>query len=312
VVLLCTPPQFRPLHLKAAVAAGKHVFAEKPVAVDAPGVRSVLATCEEAKKKGISIVSGLCLRYDDGFRETVKRLHDGAVGDVVTLQANDYRTGRWNRPRQPDWTDMTYQMRNWYNFTWLSGDFNVEQHVHYLDVCAWIMKDEYPVRAVGLGGRQVLTGPEYGNIYDHFSVVYEYANGVKLFSTCCQHPRCRSDMSAHVAGTKGRARFSDRKKGLAIQANGDWHYDWPTNDMYQTEHDLLFAAIRAGKPINNGEYMAKSSLLAIMGRMAAYTGQLITWEMALNSKEDLTPPSYDWKVRLPESAVALPGVTKFV
>jgi predicted dehydrogenase len=312
VVLLTTPPHFRPLHLRAAVAAGKHVFAEKPVAVDWPGVRSVLATCEEAKKKGLSIVSGLCLRYDEGFRETVKRLHDGAVGEVVALQANDYRTGRWDCPRQPDWSDMVYQMRNWYNFTWLSGDFNVEQHVHFLDVCAWVMKDEYPVRAVGLGGRQVLTGPEYGNIYDHFSVVYEYANGVKLFSNCCQHPRCRSDMSAQVAGTKGRARFSDRKHGLAIQANGDWHYDWPTNDMYQTEHDLLFAAIRAGKPINNGEYMAKSTLLAIMGRMAAYTGQQITWEMAVNSKEDLTPASYDWNVRLPAPALAMPGQTKFV
>jgi predicted dehydrogenase len=196
--------------------------------------------------------------------------------------------------------------------TWLSGDFNVEQHVHFLDVCAWVMKNEYPISAVGLGGRQVLTGPEYGNIYDHFSVVYEYASGAKLFSTCCQQPRCRSDMSAHVAGTKGRARFSDRKKGLAIKAKADWHYDWPTNDMYQTEHDLLFAAIRAGKPINNGEYMAKSSLLAIMGRMAAYTGQQITWQMALNSREALTPPRYDWKVELADPPVAMPGVTKFV
>jgi predicted dehydrogenase len=312
VVLLCTPPQFRPLHLKAAAAAGKHVFAEKPVAVDGPGVRSVLATCEEARKKGLSIVSGLCLRYDDGFRETVRRLHDGAVGEILTLQANDLRTGRWSRARQPDWTDMVYQMRNWYNFTWLSGDFNVEQHVHFLDICAWVMKDEYPVRAVGMGGRQVFTGPEYGNIYDHFSVVYEYAGGAKLFSICRQHPRCKSDMSAHVAGTKGRAELSERKKGLAIKANGDWHYSGPANDMYQTEHDLLFAAIRAGKPINNGEYMAKSSLLAIMGRMAAYTGQQITWEMALNSKEDLTPPSYDWKAPLREPAIAVPGVTKFV
>src|SRR5262249_40577245 len=149
VVLLCTPPHFRPAHLKAAVEAGKHVFTEKPVAVDAPGVRSVLASCALAKQKNLSLVSGLCLRYDWGFRETVHQLHDGAVGEVVTLQANDLRGSNWAKPRQPDWTDMVYQMRNWYNFAWLSGDFNVEQHVHFLDVCAWVMKDAYPIRAVG-------------------------------------------------------------------------------------------------------------------------------------------------------------------
>src|SRR5947209_4137426 len=172
VVLLTTPPHFRPLHMKAAVEAGKHVFAEKPCAVDAPGVRSVLATCELAKNKNVSVVSGLCLRYDLGFRETIHRIHAGEIGDVVTLFANDYRSGRWAKPRQPDWSDMTYQMRNWYNFTWLSGDFNVEQHVHFLDVCAWVVHDAYPTRAVGMGGRTVLSGRDYGNIYDHFSVVY--------------------------------------------------------------------------------------------------------------------------------------------
>jgi predicted dehydrogenase len=311
VVLLCTPPHFRPLHLKAAVEAGKHVFAEKPVAVDAPGVRSVLASCAEAKQKGLSVVSGLCLRYDNGFRETVKRLHEGAVGEVVALQANDLRGGRSVHPRQAGWTDMEYQMRNWYNFTWLSGDFNVEQHVHFLDVCAWVMKDEYPVRAVGLGGRQVLTGREYGNIYDHFAVVYEYAGGAKFFSQCRQQRGCKNDMSAVVLGSKGRAELSERKKGLAIRTASEWYYDGPANEMYQTEHDLLFAAVRAGKPMNNGEYMAKSTLLAIMARMAAYTGQQVTWEMALNSKEDLTPPRYDWDVRLPDPPVATPGVTKF-
>ncbi|MBI3468216.1 MAG: Gfo/Idh/MocA family oxidoreductase, partial [Planctomycetes bacterium] len=312
MVLLCTPPNFRPLHLKAAVEAGKHVFAEKPVAVDAPGVRSVLATCEEAKKRNLSIVSGLCLRYDNGFRETVKRLQDGAVGDIVALQANDYRSGRWAKPRQPNWTDMVYQMRNWYNFTWLSGDFNVEQHVHFLDVCAGIMKDQYPVRAVGMGGRQLLTGPEYGHIYDHFSVVYEYAGGAKLFSNCRQQRGCKNDISAHALGTRGQAELSERKKGLTVKTGTDWHYTGPENDMYQTEHDELFASIRSGKPINNGEYMAQTTLLAIMGRMAAYTGQEITWEMALESKEDLSPPRYDWNVSLPEPPVAMPGVTKFV
>lgn len=312
VVLLCTPPHFRPQHLQAAIEAGKHVFAEKPVAVDAPGVRSVLKSCALAKTKGLSVVSGLCLRYDNGFRETVRRILDGAVGEVITLFANDYRGGRWAKPKQPGWSEMTYQMRNWYNFTWLSGDFNVEQHVHFLDTCAWIMKDQYPVRAIGMGGRQALTGPEYGQIYDHFSVVYEYDDGVRLVSDCRQQPGCKSDLSVQALGTLGQANLSERPKGLRIQAKaGNWTYDGPKNAMYQTEHDELFAGIRAGKPINNGEYMAWSTLLAIMGRMAAYTGQEVTWDMALNSKEDLSPTRYDWNAPPPASQVAVPGQTRF-
>jgi predicted dehydrogenase len=312
VVLLTTPPHFRPAHLKAAVEAGKHVFAEKPVAVDAPGVRSVLASCALARRKKLSLVSGLCLRYDYGFRETVRRLHDGAVGEVVSLQAFDYRGSNWGRARQPGWTDMQYQMRNWYNFTWLSGDFNVEQHVHFLDVCAWVMKDEYPASAVGVGGRQVRTGPEYGHIYDHFAVVYEYANGTTLHSNCRQQPGCKNNISARVTGTKGRAILSERRKGLSIHTSSDWHYAGPGNNMYQTEHDELFASIRSGRAIDNGEYMTKSTLLAIMGRMAAYTGQQITWEMALNSKEDLSPGAYDWDLKLAVPPVAMPGKTRFV
>jgi predicted dehydrogenase len=313
VVLLCTPPQFRPLHLQAAVEAGKHVFAEKPVAVDAPGVRSVLATCEKARKKNLSIVSGLCLRYDNGFKETVKRLRGGAIGEVFALQANDYRGPIWVRPREKDWTDMYWQMRNWYYFTWLSGDFNVEQHVHFLDVCAWIMNDTYPVRAMGLGGRQVRTEPEYGHIYDHFSVTYEYANGATLYSNCRQQKGCKNNISARVMGTRGKAQLAERKRGLTIDgAGGKWQFAGPANNLYQAEHDELFASIRAGKPINNGEYMARSTLLAIMGRMAAYTGQEINWEMALNSKEDLTPTRYDWNLALEVPPVARPGVTKFI
>jgi predicted dehydrogenase len=312
VVLLCTPPHFRPLHLAVAVEAGKHVFAEKPVAVDAPGIRSVLATCERAKAKNLSVVSGLCMRHHNGFKETVRRIHDGAVGDIHTLQANDYRGKIWVFPRQPGWTDMYWQMRNWYYFTWLSGDFNVEQHVHMLDTCSWVMKDEYPVKAVGMGGRQQRTGPEYGHIYDHFAVTYEYANGAKLFATCRQQVGCAQDISAHIAGTKGRAELSARHNRVLPASGTAWQYDGPKNDQFQTEHDELFASIRSGKPINNGEYMAKSTLLAIMGRMAAYTGQAVTWEKALNSKEDLSPPRYDWDVALAIPPVAVPGVTKLV
>jgi len=312
VVLLCTPPHFRPMHLAAAVEAGKHIFAEKPVAVDAPGVRSVLATCEKAKKKNLSIVSGLCLRYDYGFREIVRRLHDGAIGDIRVLFANDYRSSNWAKERKPGMTDMQYQMYNWYNYTWLSGDFNVEQHVHFLDVCAWVMKNTYPVSAVGIGGRQVRTQPQHGHIYDHFSIFFEYADGTRLLSNTRQQPKCKNDMSAEVIGAKGRARLQETSDGLWIKTDKQWLYDGPRNLMYQTEHDELFASIRSGKPINNGEYMAKSTLLAIMGRMAAYTGQQITWDMAFHSKEELKPPAYDWNVPLEEPKVAMPGVTKFV
>jgi len=312
VVILATPPHFRPIHLKAAVDAGLHVFAEKPVAVDAPGVRSVLATCEEAKKKSLSIVSGLCLRNHYGFRELVRRIHDGAIGQIHTLQANDYRGAIWTKKRLPEWTDMHWQTRNWYYYTWLSGDFNVEQHVHFLDVCAWIMKERYPDRAIGMGGRQVRTGPQYGNIYDHHSVVYEYDDGTKFFSNTRQIAGCAGDMSAAAAGSQGRAEISESANGVKLFSNGQkWVYRGPSNNIYQTEHDEMFAAIRKGQPINNGSYMANSTLLAILGRMVTYTGQRITWEQAMNSKEDLSPPRYEWGP-LPEPPVAVPGVTRFV
>ncbi len=308
VVLLTTPPHFRPLHLKAAVEAGKHVFAEKPVAVDAPGVQSVLASCAEAKRKNLAVVSGLCIRYDGGFRETVARLHEGAIGDIHTLIANDYRGSIWVKPREEGWTDMHWQMRNWYYFTWLSGDFNVEQHVHYLDVCAWV-KGDYPVKAIGMGGRQVRTDAVYGNIYDHHSVTYEFADGARLFSNCRQQNGCQNDMSAYAVGSRGSAQVSERQ--LEINTGERWRFEDKVKNMYQVEHDELFASIRNGSPLNNGEYMAKSTLLAIMGRMATYTGQEITWEQAWNSKQDLTPEQYAWGPA-PAIEIARPGITKFV
>ncbi|MCP4784029.1 MAG: Gfo/Idh/MocA family oxidoreductase [Fuerstiella sp.] len=308
VVLLTTPPHFRPMHLKAAIEAGKHVFAEKPVAVDGPGVHSVLKTCAEAKRKNLSVVSGLCIRYDGGFRETVQRLHDGAIGDIHTLIANDYRGSIWVKPRKDDWTDMHWQMRNWYYFTWLSGDFNVEQHVHYLDVCAWVM-DEYPVKAIGMGGRQVRTEAKFGNIFDHHSVAYEFENGARFFSNCRQQSGCKNNMSAYALGSKGRAEVSERRLEIANQTT--WRFDQKVKNMYQVEHDEMFAGIRAGTPLNNGKYMAHSTMLAIMGRMATYTGQEITWEQAMKSTQNLSPKAYDWG-DAPEIDIARPGITKFV
>lgn len=310
VVLLTTPPHFRPIHLKAAIDAGRHVFAEKPVAVDAPGVRAVLAACEEAKRKRLAVVSGLCLRYSNGFQETIRRLHEGAAGELHTLQANDFRGPIWVKPRLPGMTDMEYQMRNWYYFTWLSGDFNVEQHVHMLDICAWIQKDQYPVSAIGTGGRQVRTGPDHGNIYDHHSVIYEFADGTRLFATCRQQAGCFSNISVTATGSRGRASLSSR--GWEIEGDSRWAFEGGKNDHYQTEHDKLFASIRNGEPINNGEYMSKTTLMAIMGRMATYTGQKITWEQAMESQEDLSPSSYDWNAQPPPAEIAMPGITKLV
>ncbi len=310
VVLLTSPPHFRPAHLKAAVEAGKHIFAEKPVAVDAPGVREVLAMCAEAKKKNLSLVSGLCFRYEPAKRETMKRVHDGAIGDIVALHTS-YNIGPlWIKPRQSGWSDMEWQMRNWLYFTWLSGDHIVEQHVHSLDKMAWAMGDKYPLRATGMGGRQARTQPEYGHIFDHHAVVFEYEGGIKLFSYCRQQAGCANDISDHVMGTKGTCEVMKH----TINGQNPWRYRASSDgseDMYQIEHNELFASIRAGTPINNGGYMTKSSLMAIMGRMATYTGQVITWEQALNSKEDLTPAKYEFG-DLPVPPVAKPGVTKFV
>ncbi|HYG76954.1 MAG TPA: Gfo/Idh/MocA family oxidoreductase [Planctomycetota bacterium] len=307
VVLLASPPHFRPAHLKYAVEKGKHVFAEKPVAVDGPGVRSVLATCEEAKKKNLSIVSGLCWRYHNPKRETIARCQDGAIGDILIMQCT-YNSGPlWMHPRKPDWSDMEWQVRNWTYFTWLAGDLITEQHIHSIDKAAWVMKDTYPVKATGTGGRQVRTGKEYGHIYDHFSTVFEFANGAKCFSNCRQMAGCDNDITDHFYGTKGRC---DVFKHQIIGENA-WKYSGKDNNMYQTEHDELFASIRAGKPINNGDYMAKSSLMAIMGRMSAYTGKTITWDMALNSKEDLSPPKYEW-CSIETPPVPMPGQTKFL
>jgi predicted dehydrogenase len=306
VVVLATPPHFRPMHLKAAIDAGVHVFCEKPVAVDAPGVRSVLATVEEAKQKNLSIVSGLCWRYDYGVRETMKRVLDGAIGEILSIQENYNTGGLWHHGRKPEWSDMEWQLRNWLYFTWLSGDFNTEQHVHSLDKGSWAMLDTPPLRATGLGGRQVRTDEQYGNIYDHFAVVYEYETGAKLFSFCRQQDRCTNDTNDYFVGTKGKANILKN----TIEGETSWRYEGTKPSMYQVEHDELFASIRRGEALNNGHYMATSTMLAILGRMASYTGKTITWKDAINSQEDLSPPSYEFGP-LPVAPIARPGITQF-
>lgn len=307
-ILLCTPPHFRPAHIEAAVRARKHIFAEKPVAVDAPGVRRVLAACEEARRQRLSVVSGLCWRYHNGMRETFRRIHDGSIGDIVAIQCT-YNTGTlWHRQREAGWSDIEWQVRNWLYFTWLSGDYNVEQHVHSLDKMAWAMRDQNPIKCFGLGGRQVRTGPEFGHIFDHMACVYEYDKGVKGYAFCRQQANCANEVKDYVLGTRGKV---DVMRHQITGAN-PWQYSAAQarrDDMYQQEHNEFFASIRSGTPLNNGEYMAKSTLLGIMGRMACYTGQAITWDDAMNSREDLTPPRYEGALAVPP--VARPGITTF-
>ena len=308
VVLLATPPHFRPIHIEAAVKAKKHIFAEKPVGVDAPGVRRVMAACREAQRQGTSVVSGLCYRYDNGKRETFRRIHDGAIGDVVAVQSTYNTHGLWHKNRETGWTDMEWQLRNWLYFTWLSGDFNTEQHVHSLDKMAWALRDQHPVKCFGLGGRQVRTGPEYGQIFDHMACVYEFAGGVRGFSFCRQQNNCTVEVSDHILGTRGKADIMNHQ----ITGANPWQYPRRlarADDMYQNEHNAFFAGLRSGHLINNGDYMCNSTLIAIMGRMACYTGLEVTWEQVLNSHEDLSPPRYAWDVPLPVRAVAKPGIT---
>src|SRR5262249_19808476 len=236
------------------------------VAVDGPGVRAVLAACAEARQHRLSIVSGLCWRYHAGMRQVVGRVHDNAVGDIVALQCT-YNTGTlWHRARQQGWSDMEWQLRNWLYFTWLSGDFNVEQHVHSLDKMGWVMRDQHPERCYGTGGRQVRTGSEFGHIYDHMAVTYEFANGIKGFSMCRQQADCANDVSDFVMGTRGTATLSHRNQQMSCRVQGANAWSAARQDradnMFQREHNELFASIRSSTPINNGEYMAKSTLMA--------------------------------------------------
>ena len=246
------------------------------------------------------------------MRATFEQIHDGTIGEITALQCSYNSQGVWEprRTREQCDSEREYQMRNWYYYTWLSGDFNVEQHIHSLDKMAWAMQDETPIAASGSGGRQQRTDPKYGNIYDHFDVVYEYANGVKAFARCRHFSGCATDVTDHIFGTQGRA---DVFKHRTYDWSGKptWRYEGPKNNMYQTEHDEFFASIRSGTPINNGNYMCMSTMMAILGRMVCYTGKRITWEDGLNSQEDLTPPSYEWGP-LDRPQVAIPGVTSFV
>ena len=313
VVLLATPPGFRPQHLRACIEAGKHVFCEKPMAVDAPGVRSVHETVQMAAAKKLSLVAGFCWRYNNQVVAAMEQVLSGAIGDIVAYYATFYTSPvkpmppRYERPL--GMSDVEWQIRNWYNFVWLSGDGLVEQAVHSADKIAWAMGDKPPESCVAVGGRQI---PAHdGNIFDHFEVNYRYPNGVLAFLGCRQIAGCHRENADYILGTKGRLTIG---RGMLPRIEGEnrWVYRGPQNNMYQEEHDVLFRAIRRGDPVNDGVRMADSTLLAIQGRLAAYTGQEITWEQAMQSKERRFPDDLRWNMPLDVPPLARPGQTKFV
>jgi predicted dehydrogenase len=304
-VILATPPHFRPMQLKAAIEAGKHVFMEKPVAVDGPGVRTVIEAGELAKQKGLGIVAGTQRRHLRSYNEAIKRIRDGVIGEL--MYGRCYWNGGviWVIDRKDGWTDMEWQLRNWNYFTWLSGDHIVEQHVHNLDILNWVLGD-HPIKASALGGRQARPGKNYGHIYDHFAVEYEYSNGVRMFSQSRQMDRCEGKVEEAVTGTKGS---SNCKDWIRTKDGQNWRFRDKDPNPYQQEHQDLIASIRAGAPLNEARAVAEATLTGIMGRDAAYSGQSIEWGRALNSTLRLGPEKYELGP-LPFPDVPMPGIYK--
>jgi predicted dehydrogenase len=317
LVILAAPPHFRPRHLKAAVAAGKHVFMEKPVAVDPVGIRSVIKSSEAAAQKNLGIVAGTQRRHQAHYVEIMKRVQGGDIGEIVSGQCYwnmgalwvERAKQNWIGRTEKGWSDMEWHCRNWLFLTWLSGDHIVEQHVHNLDVINWAVGSP-PTRCSGMGGRQVRTDPMYGNIFDHFAVEYEYANGARVMSMCRQTDGCHSNVSERVIGTKGHT-YTDGANGY-IKGSKAFEYPEESPNPYVQEHVDLIASIRKGNPLNEGKQVAESTMTAIMGRMSAYTGRALSWDWVMNaSKLDLTPPAYTLG-DLPIRPVAVPGKSELV
>lgn len=321
VVLLATPPGFRPIHFEEAIRQNKQVFMEKPVATDSPGIRRVLAAAEEAKRKKLNVVVGLQRHYQKSYIETIRRIHDGEIGDIVSGQVYWNSGGVWVNPRQANQTEMEYQMRNWYYFNWLCGDHIVEQHVHNIDVANWVKK-KYPVSAYGAGGRFLRTGKEYGEIFDNHSVEFVYDDGTTLLSQCRHFAGGQNRIDETFQGTKGKA-YLGAHTGKLWDHKGNvlFNYDGKEDpNPYQTEHDELFSAISQNQfKFADAENAAKSTMTAIMGRYATYSGDTIKWDAALNSEINLMPDKYAWDAMpkiLPDAngeyPHAIPGVTKAV
>jgi myo-inositol 2-dehydrogenase / D-chiro-inositol 1-dehydrogenase len=321
MVLLTSPPGFRPQHMKYAVEQGKHAFVEKPIATDAAGYRSFMESVKLARQKNLAVGSGFCWRSHLAQRAVYERILGGEIGDVHTIYGT-YNTSppKTPVPRQDSWGDMEYVLRNWMQFPWLSGDCLVEQAIHNVDLTNWAMNNEMPVKCLGHGGRQIRPEPLVGANYDHFSIVYEWANGTRGFIACRQITGCANDNTEHVYGSKGKAHILlFRGNPYITNTKGErvWRYTTPPvgteTNMYQIEHNELFASIRAGQPRNDGVWLANSSMMGIMGRMAAYTGQEVTWEQAVNSKETLVPAGeLTFNTKPPAVELAMPGRTQLL
>jgi len=311
LVILTEPPHFRPAHLKAAVEAGKHIFTEKPTAVDPVGVRSVLETVELAQQKNLTIVAGTQMRRIAHIVELMKRIHNGEIGEILAGQVVRIENGMmdWGKRPQPQWSDMELQIRRWLFYNWLSGDLIVEQQIHNLDLINWAL-GAHPIQCMGMGGRQVRTACEYGNVYDHFAVEYEYPNGVRIGYVGAQIDGCTSRNDQHLVGTQGSAYFDFGN--AVIEGANPFKYDQAVPDPCITQHADHIRAIREGERLNEGKRVSESSLTAIMGRMSAYTGRALKWDWVMNaSKLDLRPPKYELG-DLPVAPVATPGKTRLI
>ena len=294
-VLIAPASHFIPVILQAAVAAGKHVFCEKPHGIDMPGLKISMAACEEARKKNLSVVSGLCWRYDAGVREAMKRIHDGWIGEIVAIQSTYVSTPYIMRERKPGQSEIEWQFWNWYHFNWLSGDQTAQQLVHSLDKASWALRDQPPLKCWGMGGRQTCLEPKFGDQFDHHSVIFEYPRGVRVFGYCRDQAECWNNTSDYLMGTKGRCNLLS----FHIEGERSWRYDGPRPNMYDVEHAELFQSIRAGQPLNNGNYMCLSSALGIMAQMACYSGQVVAYEDAMKSRRSFSLPRYGWDVPPP-------------
>jgi len=277
VILVACASRFHSTYTKAAVDANKHVFVEKPHAIDPGGVRTVMDACEQATTKGLSVVSGLCWRYHTGVQETIQRVLDGAIGDVVAIQETYMRAPYRLIARRPEWSELEYQFRNWYHFNWLSGDDIGQSLLHSMDKAQWVLHEETPATAFGVGGRSSSFGNVYGDVFDHCAITYEYANGVRMYGTVRAQKSCYGEVSDTILGTKGTCNVLKHR----IQGETEWRYEGPKCNMYDLEHVALFRSIREGKPINNGIYMANSTMVAVLGQIACYTGRKVTWDEAM-------------------------------
>ncbi|WP_438839561.1 Gfo/Idh/MocA family oxidoreductase [Algoriphagus oliviformis] len=322
VVILATPPGFRPSHFEEAVNQGKQIFMEKPVATDAAGIRKVLAAAEVAKAKKLNVVVGLQRHYQNNYREVMKRIHNGDLGEIVGGQVYWNDGGVWVRERKPEQTEMEYQMRNWYYFNWLCGDHIVEQHVHNIDIANWA-KNSYPVKAEGTGGRMVRTGKDNGEIFDHHVLTFTYDDGTVIHSECRHFPGAANRVDETFQGTKGKVFLSAGNHGVMTDWKGNPIYTHDRENQpnpYQTEHDELWATLFKGEyKFADAENAAKSTMTAIMGRYATYSGKVLTWDEALNGTVDLFPETLAWDAMpkiLPGAdgyyPHAIPGKTKVI